>query len=172
MRNRSFLEIGVGRQGSDMTITMLSAVLATMLLSSSLSASSYYHVPIDDARAVYLTSKEFRVRGDGAADDSDAIQQAIDKVQDTTNQGILFIPAGRYRVTKTIYIWPGIRVIGFGAARPVFVLAANTPGFQRDLTYLFFFAGFRPGSASASRAPEAVPLIWSVGQLLQVPHGP
>jgi sugar lactone lactonase YvrE len=154
VRNRSFLEMGVGRQGSDMTIKMLSAVLATMLLSRSLSASSYYPAPIDDARAVYLTSKDFPVRGDGTADDSDAIQQAINKIQDTTNQGILFIPTGRYRLTKTIYIWPGIRVIGFGAARPVFVLAANTRGFQQDLTYLFFFAGFRPGSASASRTPE------------------
>ena len=36
---------GVRLQGSDMTIKMLSAVLATMLLSSALSASSYYPAP-------------------------------------------------------------------------------------------------------------------------------
>jgi len=140
-----------------MTINVLFAVLAT-LVSSSLLASSYYPAPIDDTKAVYLTSKEFFVQGDGVADDSDAIQKAIDKVQDTTNQGILFIPAGHYRLTKTIYVWPGVRLIGFGAARPVFVLAANTPGFQQDPAYMIFFAGFRPGSAHAPRAPGGRPL--------------
>jgi sugar lactone lactonase YvrE len=71
-------------------------------------------------------------------------------VQKTTNQGILFIPAGRYRLTKTIYVWPGIRLIGFGAKRPTLVLAANTPGFQHDPSYMVFFAGSRPGSVRAS----------------------
>ena len=63
------------------------------------------------------------MKGDGIADDSSALQQAINKVQEKTNQGILFVPAGRYRLTKTIYIWPGIRLIGFGTTRPAFVLA-------------------------------------------------
>src|SRR5712692_2236904 len=131
---------------------MLSAAVATLLLSGSLLASSYYPARIDDAKAIYLTNKSFPVQGDGVADDSDAIQQAINKVQDTTNQGILFIPAGRYRLTRTIYIWPGIRLIGFGTTRPVFVLAANTPGFQQGPAYVFFFAGFRPGSIRGSNA--------------------
>jgi len=86
------------------------------------------------------------VKGDGVADDSTVLQQAINKVQEKTNQGILFIPAGRYRLTKTIYIWPGIRLIGFGATRPTFVLAANTPGFQQGPAYMVFFAGGRPGA--------------------------
>ncbi len=74
-------------------VRVLSAAVAAFLLSSPLFASSYYNQRIDDAKAVYLTSKDFPVHGDGVADDSDAIQQAINKVQDTTNQGILFIPA-------------------------------------------------------------------------------
>ena len=86
------------------------------------------------------------MKGDGVADDSTVLQQAINKVQEKTNQGILFIPAGRYRLTKTIYIWPGIRLIGFGATRPTFVLAANTPGFQQGPAYMVFFAGGRPGA--------------------------
>src|SRR4029077_16355125 len=80
---------------------------------------------------------------------SDAIQQAINKVQETTDQGILFIPSGRYRLTKTIYIWPGIRLLGFGATRPTFLLSTNTPGFQQGPAYMIFFAGERPGSARA-----------------------
>ncbi len=132
---------------------MLSAAVATLLLSGSLFASSYYPARIDDAKAIYLTNKSFPVQGDGVADDSDAIQQAINKVQETTNQGILFVPAGRYRLTKTMYIWPGIRLIGFGTTRPVFLLGANTAGFQQSPTYMVFFAGFRPGSARATQPP-------------------
>jgi Pectate lyase superfamily protein/SMP-30/Gluconolactonase/LRE-like region len=122
------------------------ALLAAFLLSSvvPLFASSYYTSRLDDPRAIYLTQDNFSVKGDGVADDSQALQQAINTVQQKTNQGILFVPAGRYRLSKTIYIWPGIRLIGFGSARPTFVLAANTPGFQQSPAYMLFFAGARP----------------------------
>src|SRR3984957_4564433 len=126
-----------GRKIVKLSSAFVSALF--FLLPVPLLANSYYPSRIDDAKAVYLTSDHFAVRGNGIADDSDAIQQAIDKVQETANQGILFIPAGRYRLTKTIYIWPGIRLIGFGAQRPTFVLAANTPGFQQDPAYMIFF---------------------------------
>jgi len=120
--------------------------LAALLFSgSTLLGTSYYPDRLEDPRAVYLTPDKFRVHGDGVADDSDALQEAINKVQETTFQGILFVPSGRYRVSRTIYIWPGIRVIGFGATRPVLVLGANTPGYQQGPTYMIFFAGGRPG---------------------------
>jgi hypothetical protein len=107
-------------------------------------ASSYYPARLDDPRAIYLTRDNFPVKGDGVADDSAVLQQAINTVQEKTNQGILFVPVGRYRLTKTIYVWPGIRLIGFGATRPTFVLAANTPGFQQGPSYMVFFASARP----------------------------
>src|SRR5579863_6744463 len=128
------------------------ALIALAAFPASANSSSFYPARLQDAKAVYLTADAFGVRGDGIADDSDALQKAINKVQETTNQGILFIPAGRYRLTSTIYIWPGIRLIGFGATRPVFVLGPNTPGFQRDPAYMVFFAGFRPGSVRAAAA--------------------
>jgi hypothetical protein len=131
-----------------LTIAMI--LLTAVALRAS---SSYYTDRLDDAKAIYLTPVQFHVHGDGVSDDSDAIQQAINTVQDTTNQGILFIPSGRYRVTKTIYIWPGVRLIGYGKTRPVFVLGANTPGFQQGPAYMLFFAGFRPGSVSAAHGP-------------------
>src|ERR1035437_4606411 len=65
---------------------------------------SFYPARLDDPNAVYLTHDQFPVRGDGNADDSAAIQAAIDKTQETTGEGILFIPEGRYRVTRTIYV--------------------------------------------------------------------
>ncbi|MFZ3378536.1 MAG: glycosyl hydrolase family 28-related protein [Candidatus Acidiferrales bacterium] len=130
-----------------MTKTLLLTAALCAILSSALplrGGTSYYPLRLEDPKAFYLTPDNFPVKGDGIADDSLAIQQAINKVQETTNQGILFVPAGRYRVSKTIYIWPGIRLIGFGAERPTFVLAAKTPGFQQGPAYMFFFAGARP----------------------------
>jgi hypothetical protein len=118
--------------------------IATALMAVPLWGSSYYPARLDDPRAVYLTPDHFAVHGDAIADDSEALQQAINKVQETTNQGIIFIPSGRYRLTRTIYIWPGIRLIGFGAERPAFILSANTPGFQEGPAYMVFFAGGRP----------------------------
>src|SRR5207245_4851606 len=69
----------------------------------------------------------------------------IDIVADTTHQGIVFIPEGRYRLTRTLYVWPGIRLIGYGSQRPTFVLAANTPGYQTGPSYMVLFAGGRTG---------------------------
>ena len=132
-------------------------VLAAVLICSArLCANSQYPERLDDEKAVYLTPDHFPVHADGVADDSEALQQAINKVQETTVQGILFLPSGRYRITRTIYIWPSIRVIGFGKTRPVLVLRANTPGFQQGPAYMIFFAGARPG-ANQPTPPDANP---------------
>jgi len=132
-----------------MLLRMLFAVLLAMASSW---GASYYTVRLDDPKAVYLTPDNFPVHGDGLADDTEAIQQAINKVQETTGQGIVFVPQGRYRLTKTVNIWPGIRVIGYGATRPVFLLADNTPGYQDkdNERYMIFFAGSRPGAGRGS----------------------
>ena len=116
-------------------------------------ADSYYPIRPEDSRAVYLTKDQFEVHADGISDDSDALQQAIDSV---SRNGIIFIPEGRYRLAKTVIVWNGIRLIGYGAERPVFVLTSNTPGFQWGTgKYMFHFAGSRPrGSGRFSDASE------------------
>ena len=85
-------------------------------------------------------------------DDSAAIQAAIDKAENRVREGILFVPSGRYRVTRTIYVWPGVRIFGFGATRPVFVLAPDTPGFQKGVGVMVMFTGARPGGGPAEAA--------------------
>ncbi len=95
--------------------------------------------------------------GDGKADDSAAIQAAIDKAASDSGEGIVFIPEGRYRLTRTIYVWPAVRVIGWGAKRPVFVLGDNTPGFSKGIADMVFFAGARPGPARPGRPVFRVP---------------
>ena len=126
--------------------------LLSVVVSTPAAASSYYTSRPDDPRAVYLTRERFGAVGDGTADDSDAIQKAIDAVQESTGEGIVFVPEGRYRISRTLYVWPSIRVIGYGANRPAFVLGPRTPGFDDPdhERQLVFFAGRRP-------APGAVP---------------
>ena len=119
--------------------------LLTVIWVVPLFADSYYPIRPEDPRAVYLTKDQFDVHADGVGDDADALQQAINKVQETTRIGVLFIPEGRYRLGRTIFVWQGIRLIGYGRNRPVFVLGKNTPGFQEgSRKYMVHFADYRP----------------------------
>jgi sugar lactone lactonase YvrE len=115
-----------------------------------ISADSYYPVRLDDPRAVYLTKDQFGAHADGIGDDSEALQQAINRLQETTRMGVLFIPEGRYRLTKTIFVWQGIRLIGYGQKRPTILLGKETPGFQEGSgKYMIHFADSRPQSNGA-----------------------
>src|ERR1700722_9917944 len=145
---------------------LIPALALLSVTTASASGPSYYPNRLQDSKAVYLDSAEFSVHGDGQADDTDALQSAINKVQHDRNQGIIFVPAGRYRLSRTIYVWACIRLIGFGATRPTFVLARNTPGFQQGPSYMVFFAGSRPAGfqnigeselKAATRPPDANP---------------
>src|SRR3984957_8829576 len=131
---------------------ILQLLLVTLLVTATCSAASTYPTRLDDPAAVYLTAEEFHAHGDGKEDDSAAVQAAIDNLQATKGEGIVFVPQGRYRISRTIYLWPGVRLIGYGAQRPVFVLGENTPGYQDGIAYMFFFAGARPRPAGANPA--------------------
>ena len=102
--------------------------------------ASVYTQRLEDALAIYFTPDQFDIATDGSKDVSDALQDAINKVQETIRQGILFIPEGTYRISKTIYVWRGIRLIGYGKKRPVFLLGENTPNYQEGRgKYMFHF---------------------------------
>ncbi len=147
-----------------MTLQILSklATLGTFLtaLALPLSGGSFYPMRLDDPKAIYLTSERFSVRGDGQNDDSQGIQDAIDRVQETMGEGILFVPQGQYRITRTIFVWPGIRVIGYGNKRPIFLLQSHTPGFQQGMATMFFFAGARTREGGSFRLPPPPPGIY------------
>jgi Pectate lyase superfamily protein len=134
-------------------LTKLPALSLTLISFASAFAGSYYPERLEDARAVYVTPADFPVHADGIADDTDALQQAIDKQEETNSEGVVFIPSGRYRLTKTLYIWPGIRLIGYGPTRPVFLVAPHSAYFQIGPAYMVFFAGDRPSRAKASGQP-------------------
>ncbi len=107
--------------------------------------ASFYTVRLLDPKAVYLDSGAFPVHGDGILDDTVALQHAINAAQEATGFGIVFVPEGRYRLTHTLHVWAGIRLIGFGARRPVFVLGPNTPSYQEgEGRYMIHFTSGRP----------------------------
>lgn len=111
---------------------VLSAGAVAAPAMKTLSKSAYEVMP-DDPRAVRVQAK-----GDGIADDTAAIQAALDQAK---GGGIVFLPSGRYRLTGSLNVWPAVRIFGVGPTRPVFVLADNTPGFQTGVASMIVFTG-------------------------------
>ena len=105
----------------------------------------------DDPKAIYLDAPAAN------ADSSAALQAAIDKAAGTAREGIVFVPAGRYALTHTIYVWPGVRLIGYGTTRPVFVLPSNTPGFQTGMGVMVMFTGLSRNEPTRAGGPIAFP---------------
>lgn len=106
---------------------------------------SFYSQKLDDQKAVYLTPENFPVTPGKDGDDSKALQEAIDKAAIQSGFGIVMIPEGEYQITKTVFVWSGIRLIGYGNKRPEFILEENTPGFQDENSkYMIHFASRKP----------------------------
>ena len=121
----------------------------TLLFCTTAFAQSVITNRLDDPKAIYLDAP-------GAKEDgSIALQAAIDKASGTGREGIVFIAAGRYSITRTVYLWPGVRLIGYGATRPVFVLPPNTPGFQKGMGVMVMFTGLT--AHERPRAGDRIP---------------
>jgi pectate lyase-like protein len=129
------------------------AALAAAAGPARASTSAFESAPAD-ARAVTVKGK-----GDGRADDSDAIQQAIDQAAEHTGGGVVFLPSGRYRISRTILVWPAVRVFGTGPTRPVLVLGNNTPGFQRGVGSMVVFTGVKRGANARDVGGAEMPRV-------------
>ena len=92
--------------------------------------ASIFRLRPEDPHALYFTPDNYKITADGRTDISDALQQAIRTLKTRDNFGVIFIPEGKYLISKTIYIPTAIRLIGYGKTRPLIVLAPNSPGFQ------------------------------------------
>ncbi|MBU3079486.1 SMP-30/gluconolactonase/LRE family protein [Sphingomonas sp. XMGL2] len=127
------------------------AVLASPATAATPASTSVFVQQPQDGIGVVVDAPK-----DGRGDAGPAIQAAIDRAYaQGKNQGIVFLPAGRYRISKTLYIWPAVRVFGVGKTRPVIVLGDNTPGFDKGVKNMVIFAGGNP--TSAGDAPRRVP---------------
>ncbi len=138
---------------------MKKAVLAaaTLCLCPAAFAASVITTRLEDPKAIYVDVPA--TTGDSSAD----LQAAIDKASGTGREGIVFVPAGRYTVARTVFLWPGVRLIGYGPTRPVFVLPPDTPGFQKGMGVMVMFTGLTPhehpraGNRIAFPPPGSVP---------------
>ena len=132
-------------------------------------SESAYKLRPNDPEAVYFTQENFNVKSDGKTDVSDALQSAINKVKTEQNFGIVFLPEGKYLISKTLYIPGSVRLIGYGANRPEIILAKNSPGYQTvtednryNEKYMIFFTGGlvaegrQPGDAGAGTFYSAI----------------
>lgn len=74
----------------------LSGELDKIITDAILSDYDLLHKKVND----FVNVKEFGVVGDGVSDDTEHLQNAINCNKNTT----LYIPKGKYRITKTIYV--------------------------------------------------------------------
>jgi hypothetical protein len=142
---------------------MLGAHAGVVQAAAPASVSAYQSMP-DDPRAVVV-----RAKGDGVADDSDALQQAIDAAANKGAGGVVFLPSGRYRISRSMLIPIAVRVYGVGKTRPVLLLGANTPGFQKGVANMVIFTGtdtYNIGKV-AMPVPGAVPFSTEPGKAVR-----
>lgn len=144
---------------------MMKDLFLCMLVGAFLSAhagninhQSIYKTKLNDPEALYFTSDNFDITNDGKTDVSDELQKAINQIKTEKNFGILFIPEGTYKISKTIYIPQAVRLIGYGKKRPLIFLAKNSPGYQQEVesdkgkaNYMFWFTG---GVVEEGRQPR------------------
>ena len=139
---------------------LLCAALFSVLIT--VKAQSVYTQKPDDTAAFYFTSDAFGIKANGKQDVSNALQLAINKLKKEKNFGILFIPEGKYLISKTIYVPKAIRLIGYGKNRPEFILGESTIGYQDETNYMFWFTsnlveeGQEPSDASAGTFYSAI----------------
>ncbi|KAH7139188.1 exo-beta 1,3 glucanase-like protein [Dendryphion nanum] len=70
----------------------------------------------------FVSARSAGARGDGNTDDTDAIQRAINRI--VSENKVLFFDHGVYKITKTLYVPPGARMVG--EAFSVIMASGNT----------------------------------------------
>ncbi len=119
------------------------ACVVLLLTASSSWATSVFTSRPDDPAAVYVDPANTQ----GAADHTALLQAAIDRAGASPLGGIVFVASGRYLITRTLIVWRAVRIVGYGATRPVLVLPERTPGFQAGIGLMVHFTSAGPGAA-------------------------
>jgi hypothetical protein len=126
---------------------LIGAAIAAISASPATAApgASVYQTRPDDPRAIVVKGV-----GDGRADDSVALQQAIDAAAAGGHGGVVFVPSGTYRITRTIFVRSAVRLFGIGKTRPQIMLGDNSAGFGSGVAAMVAFTGedqYRVGKA-------------------------
>ncbi len=123
----------------------LRGLLAALIGVSALRAEdSVYPLRLEDPAAVYFEPERFPTLAAGG-DVTALLQDAIDGIAEAGTFGILYVPSGTYLLSDTVYVWKGVRIIGYGPTRPRFVLEDASLGFDgSEPKHLFHFADDMP----------------------------
>ncbi len=141
-----------------MKATLLLAAATILLPAPVLAApkrsTSVYTTQPNDPRAIVVKGV-----GDGREDDTAAIQHAIDTAAQGGHGGVVFLPSGRYRISRTIFVRTAVRVFGVGATRPEIILGDNSAGYGAGVAAMLSFTGedqYRSGAVPVP-PPTSVP---------------
>ncbi|KAK4133566.1 glycoside hydrolase family 55 protein [Trichocladium antarcticum] len=83
------------------------------------SKPQYEHYPV----TVFVSAREHQAVGDGVADDTGALNTLFRAASNTSQ--IVFLDAGYYKVTDTLYIPPDTRIVGEGLAAVIMGAGKN-----------------------------------------------
>lgn len=72
------------------------------------SKPQYEHLPVSK----FISARDLGARGDGLTDDTAALQAAIEAA--AAKHMIVFVDAGTYKISATLYVPPGSRIVGEG----------------------------------------------------------
>ena len=124
--------------------------------------------------------RDYGARGDGRADDTAALQRALDELIKHTNSCVLYLPAGTYRITQTLKTvrkahtdCQGVAVVGEDPSRTVLRWDGTNGGtmFQWDAWYSKISRLTFDGQRSADTALVIRPGLLDL-QRNQRPHFP
>ncbi|PZF79801.1 glycosyl hydrolase family 28-related protein [Jiangella anatolica] len=155
LSRRSLLAIGAGLAAAPLLPVSAARAVDWSGVDPTVFGSTLTGLPADPT-AVVLGSPGFTTHADGVGDDTAALQAAVDEAsrRGIANKlgdilggardfphgdggGVVLVPEGTYRLSAPVNVWDSVRIVGYGARRPVFVLGASTPGYAtgtpRDL---------------------------------------
>ncbi|KAK3203293.1 hypothetical protein GRF29_112g805658 [Pseudopithomyces chartarum] len=72
----------------------------------------------------FVSARTAGAKGDGSTDDTAALQNAINSV--ASGKKVLFLDHGHYKITKTLYLPPGTRIVG--ETYPIILASGSTWG--------------------------------------------
>lgn len=114
-------------QDKNYLITAGVAVSALVIFLTSGGAPDLARAQVVPENSSWTDVHAFGAKGDGKADDTEAIQRAIDYAAATT-QGIVFFPPGAYRITARLKLDRNVDLMGVGVGFGSQIIPSGTDG--------------------------------------------
>ena len=108
-------------------IASVVGVFALIASPTCFAASPAESVDAAATQGAWTDVRTFGAKGDGVADDTEAIQRAIDHTA-TTTQGIVFFPPGGYKITDRLRLARNVDLMGVGVGFGSQIIPVETNG--------------------------------------------